>query len=125
MKKNCTIFCDIDGTLFKYRKFETYKTNEPESIDGTIKMINTAYTQGHHVVLTTARPEYLREHTIMELEMRQVKYNQLVMGIERGTRILINDNETPTIDRAYAINVMRDNGMNTVQKRLFTDIING
>ena len=30
MKKYKTIFCDIDGTIFKYRKFETYKTTEPE-----------------------------------------------------------------------------------------------
>jgi hydroxymethylpyrimidine pyrophosphatase-like HAD family hydrolase len=124
MKKNCTIFCDIDGTLFKYRKFETYKTNEPDGITENINMINTAFTKGHHVVLTTARPEYLREHTIMELEMRQVRYHQLVMGIERGTRILINDNELPTTDRAYAINVTRDNCMNNAQKRLFNDIIN-
>ena len=30
MKKYKTIFCDIDGTIFKYRKFETYKTTQPE-----------------------------------------------------------------------------------------------
>ena len=30
MKKYNTIFCDIDGTLFKYRKFETYMTSDPE-----------------------------------------------------------------------------------------------
>ena len=34
-KKN-TIFCDIDGTIFKYRKFETYKTTEAEPIQSTI-----------------------------------------------------------------------------------------
>ena len=25
--KKSTIFCDIDGTIFKYRKFETYETS--------------------------------------------------------------------------------------------------
>mgnify|MGYP003652408815 CR=1 FL=1 len=32
MEKNNTYFCDIDGTIFKYRKFETYKTSAPEVI---------------------------------------------------------------------------------------------
>jgi hypothetical protein len=30
MEKKSTIFCDIDGTIFKYRKFETYETSKPE-----------------------------------------------------------------------------------------------
>ena len=34
MEKKNTIFCDIDGTLFKYRKFETYETSTPELLDG-------------------------------------------------------------------------------------------
>ncbi len=32
MEKFNTYFCDIDGTIFNYRNFETYKPREPEVI---------------------------------------------------------------------------------------------
>ena len=71
-------------------------------------MINEAYDNGNCIVLTTARPEYLRHHTIKELNQVEVKYTTLLMGIERGTRILINDKEKPTEDRAISININRN-----------------
>ena len=36
MKKHKTIFCDIDGTIFKYRKFEDIETVKAEPIQSTI-----------------------------------------------------------------------------------------
>ena len=107
MKKS-TIFCDIDGTLIHYRRFENYKTSQPQPINQNITLINNAYDKGNCVVLTTARPEYLRHHTIQELNQSEIKYTTLIMGIERGTRILVNDREKPTEDRAVAININRD-----------------
>lgn len=106
--KKSTIFCDVDGTLFHYRKFKDYKSTYITPVQGTIDAINSAYNDGHHVILTTARPEYLRSHTMTELNDGNVMYHRLIMGIERGTRILINDNETPGNDRAFAINVTRN-----------------
>ena len=115
MKKS-TFFCDIDGTLIHYREFESYKTSQPEPITQNITLINDAYDNGNCVVLTTARPEYLRHHTIKELNQVEVKYTTLLMGIGRGTRILINDREKPTEDRAVAININRDMPFNKEQE---------
>ena len=56
MNKKCTIFCDIDGTLIKYREFSTYKSLKAEPINSTVKEINRAFNKGHTIVLTTARP---------------------------------------------------------------------
>ena len=42
MEKKNTYFCDIDGTIFKYRKFETYETTKAEGIDSTISYLNHA-----------------------------------------------------------------------------------
>ena len=122
MEKKCTIFCDIDGTLFEYRKFETYKSTIPKQITTTIERINTAFDNGHRVILTTARPEYLRMHTLKELNEANIKYHTLLLGIERGTRILINDNETETINRAYSFNLLRNQGMTEEQEELFNSI---
>ena len=56
VKKNKTIFCDIDGTIFKYRKFETYTTSIPELLPMAKELVNKWYDSGHIIVLTTARP---------------------------------------------------------------------
>ena len=110
-KKN-TYFCDIDGTIFKYRKFETYTTTEVEPIKATVDQLNKWYDEGHMVVLTTARPEELREHTIKELELSNVPYDKLIMGIERGPRYIINDMDpNKPGERAIAINLKRDKGI--------------
>ena len=110
-KKN-TYFCDIDGTIFKYRKFETYTTTEVEPIKATVDQLNEWYDEGHMVVLTTARPEELREHTIEELELSNVPYDKLIMGIERGPRYIINDMDpNKPGERAIAINLKRDEGI--------------
>lgn len=115
MKKS-TFFCDIDGTLIKYRQFETYKTESAQPINKNITLINEAYDKGNCIVLTTARPEYLRHHTIKELNQVEVKYTTLIMDIARGTRILINDRERPTEDRAVAVNINRDIPFNQEQE---------
>ena len=111
-KKKNTYFCDIDGTIFKYRKFETYTTTQAEPIETTVDQINEWYDEGHQIVLTTARPEELREHTLVELTNAYVPYDKLIMGIERGPRYLINDMDpNKPGERAIAINLKRDEGI--------------
>ena len=110
-KKN-TVFCDIDGTLFKYRKFETYETPKPEMLDGVEETMTRWKQQGHMIILTTARPEYLREHTIMELDLYEIPYDRLIMEIERGPRFLVNDMDPGKPgERATGVNLNRDEGL--------------
>jgi hypothetical protein len=111
MEKKNTIFCDIDGTIFVYRKFETYTQTKPEVIPSTLKYLKEQSELGHMIVLTTARPQYLEVHTIKELIEAEVPYDKLIMGIERGPRYLINDLD-PNKEglRAFAINLIRDKG---------------
>lgn len=110
--KNPTVFCDIDGTIFKYRKFETYESTKPEVLPGVKESMDNWKENGVHIVLTTARPEYLREHTVKELEENGIPYHQLVMGLERGARYLVNDSEDPEVDRAFAFPLKRNAGFN-------------
>jgi hydroxymethylpyrimidine pyrophosphatase-like HAD family hydrolase len=112
MDKKDTIFCDIDGTIFKYRKFETYTTSKAEPIISTIKYLEEEYKKGNMIILTTARPEYLLEHTLWELQENFISYHKIIMGIERGTRYLINDMEPEKLEkRAISINLIRDKGI--------------
>lgn len=109
--KNNTYFCDIDGTVFKHRLFDELKTTKPEVIKSTKELLIKWYNEGHHIVMTTARPKDLRNFTSIELFDNGIPHNQLVMGISRGIRFLINDMD-PDKDgkRAHAINLYRDKG---------------
>ena len=112
MEKKSTIFCDIDGTIFKYRKFETYETSKPEVLPKVRETISKWRKDGHMVILTTARPSSLYTHTILELSNQAIEFDKLIMGIERGPRILINDMDPNSPgERAIAINTIRDGGI--------------
>lgn len=112
MKKKNTYFCDIDGTIFKYRKFETYANTKPEVIQSSLRKLEEWKKSGHMIILTTARPDNLRELTIKELTNANVPFDRLTMGIERGPRYIINDMDPNAPgERAIGINVKRDIGI--------------
>lgn len=115
-EKKSTIFCDIDGTLFKYRKFETYKNSDPELLPDTLEKLSEWKDKGHMIVLTTARPEDLYSHTISELNKHEIPFDKLIMGIERGPRYLINDMDpVKEGERAFGINLTRNDGFRNIK----------
>jgi len=114
MEKKNTYFVDIDGTIFKYRQFDTYLTNPAEVIKSTKQYLQQVRDEGHLIILTTARPDtkMMRGHTEFELIRNNIPYDRLIMGIERGPRYLINDlSPHEPGDRAIAINLQRDKGI--------------
>jgi len=123
MEKKNTIFCDIDGTLFEYRKFETYMTSKPKVLSGVVDKMNYWKDLGHMIILTTARPEYLRDHTVKELAENNIVYDRLIMEIERGPRFLINDMDPgkPGV-RATGIDLIRNEGLGSVDWSLHKDM---
>lgn len=108
MKK--TIFCDIDGTIFVYRAFETFRSTPAVMTRGALEKLKQWESDGHMIVLTTARPERMRAHTAKELSANGVPWHKLVMGIGQGDRHLINDmSPRKNLDRAPH-NLSRDEG---------------
>ena len=84
-------------------------------LEGVVEKINEWIEHGHMIILTTARPEELREHTIYELNKNNIQYDRLIMGIERGPRFLINDMDpNKTGERAMGINLLRDKGLGSI-----------
>ncbi len=111
MTKNSTIFCDIDGTIFKYRKFGTYEETIPEVIQSTLDYLVKEKEKGSFIVLTTARPDMLYSHTMKELIRCKVPFDRIITGIGRGVRYLVNDMDPEKEgERAVAINLVRDQG---------------
>lgn len=116
-----TFFVDIDGTIVKYRKFSELDTAILTPIQDVIDLINKSYDEGCHIVITTARPQSFELFTKQELEKLGVKYHQIVMGIGRGTRVVLNDKdpELPDLPRAWGINFTRDKGLQDIELPLF------
>jgi uncharacterized HAD superfamily protein len=107
-----TIFSDIDGTLIEQVRFEDLDPNVVNVLPGVAEKMNEWYEAGHHIVLTTARPWHLELITKQQMERAGIRYHQIVMGIGREERILINNNSKgePENARAMAVAVGRDAG---------------
>ena len=87
------LFVDIDGTLItnSSHHFPPY-TGSGEPIEDNIDLLAELHEQGRaKIILTTSRPERLRQLTIQELQTKGIPFDQLVMGLPHCQRIVIND----------------------------------
>jgi hypothetical protein len=117
-----TIFLDIDGCIFMFKEELAWKLATMKVVQttpGAASKIFSWHAAGHQIILTTARPESMRTITITQLENANILYDQLIMGVSTGARIVINDFdnniETKTaIYKAAAFNLIRNEGLNGI-----------
>jgi hypothetical protein len=87
------LFVDIDGTLVSNSSihFPPYVgTGEP--LDSNISLLRSLYDSGKvKIILTTSRPERLRELTIDEMKKYNIQYDTIIMGLPHCKRVIIND----------------------------------
>jgi hypothetical protein len=106
-----TIICDLDGTIFKHIHRYSKINKKPILLDGVRKKIDEWDSIGHRIILMTGRKESARDVTEEALRELAIPYDQLIMGVGNGNRVLINDKITETsFDRALSINVITDGG---------------
>jgi len=115
MKK--TIFLDIDGCILRhFGNLSTQMTTEAELLPGVLDKINEWDIAGYQIILVTGRKEPMRKITETQLLSLGVFYDQLVMGVNRGERVIINDlkagSDTPT---ASAICIRRNEGLSNIK----------
>lgn len=105
-----TILSDIDGTLLKHQgNIQNIIANQPEVLDGVLDNIQNWQLQDYKIILTTGRPESLRNLTQEQLQQCGITYDELIMDCRRGKRIIINDRKSHTYTNACeAINVQRN-----------------
>ena len=112
-----TIFCDIDGTIFKHRysSLHDIMTCNPVLLPGVIKKFIEWRSKDYYIVLTTARPEGCRRTTEEHLAIYGLFYDQLVMGLPVGPRVVINDKKPNGMVTSYAISLERNEGLESVE----------
>jgi hypothetical protein len=121
---NGTIFCDIDGTLVTMTDAQHWNPyhwrGEDEHavrlLEGVRERITDWHIQGYRIILTTARPESLRKTTMQMLDHFGILYNDLVMNLPQGPRIVINDIDPDQgTSKAIGVDVVRNEGIKDVE----------
>lgn len=115
-EKPKTIFCDIDGTILQHlHKFSDVIKTQPILLDDVITKFNEWDSYGHKIILCTARKESARDITEKQLKDLGICWDQLIMGITSGVRVLINDKLNDNdVDRSVSVNVITNNGFKNI-----------
>lgn len=111
-----TIISDIDGVIFKHCGDITQQhLIVPQVLRGVKKKWVEWDQKGYKIILITGRRESVRSHTEKQLADAGIFYDQLIMGVTGGVRVLINDRKKEGQEEtAVALNLIRNKGMNNV-----------
>ena len=116
MNKPKTIICDIDGVLLKHLNQGLSFQTSAKPLHNTIEKINEWDAKGYNIILITGRRESHRQETEKQLKSYGMFYDQLIMGVGGGDRVVINDRKPDSNrDTAYAINLNRNEGVENVE----------
>ncbi len=120
MSMQKTVFCDIDGVLVDQN--ENYMEHVANGskfkvLPGTLEKLREWEKKGYRLILTTGRKEGSRRITERMLDSMGIFYDQLVMGLGIGPRVIINDlkPDNPDLSMAEAINLKRNEGISEVK----------
>ena len=100
-----TLFVDFDGTTF-------YHATE-NIIPGTKEKFDEWNEKGYTIIITTARPSSAKEQTLRALDENGLQYHAIIFDLPNGDRVVLNDIKEGK-NRAFAINVERDKGIDKV-----------
>lgn len=115
-KRPKTIFLDIDGTLVKHSGLMNI-TQKTEVLPGVLDKLEEWDRKGYNIILVSGRRESLRAFTEKQLEEAKIIYDQLILGIGGGVRVLINDRKPNSFDAtAKAISLERNTGLEGVNE---------
>ena len=112
-----TIICDIDGVLIKHKNEGLSKQlGYVDLLEDTISKMTEWDSKGYNIILITGRRESQRRKTEKQLDLFGIFYDQLIMGVGGGDRVIINDRK-PNSERntSYAINLNRNEGIENVK----------
>ena len=117
MERPKCVFLDIDGTLINHSGIISEQILKTQQLlQETLETLGEWDKKGYIIILTTGRKEGQREITKKQLSELGIIYDQLVMGIGGGTRVLINDRKPNSLsDTAIAINLERNTGIKNLK----------
>lgn len=111
-----TYIIDFDGTcIYHYSKgLSAQVSQEVRILPGVREAFDEWSSEGCKIILMTGRPESLRKKTAAQIQAAGLYYDQLVMGVGNGVRVLINDTKPTCAVTAEAVVVERNTGLENV-----------
>lgn len=106
-----TYFIDIDGVLFKNAsKHFDPEWGKSDPITENIQVIKDLYNSNTcEIILTTSRSKDYSAATLSQLEEYEIKYHNIIFGLQHNKRIIINDfSNTNKYPSCSAINIERN-----------------
>ena len=106
------VILDIDGTLIEhYGSHYEQITRDSKVLAGVKDKLEEWDRAGWRIMLVTGRRESSRHHTEVQLMLEGIFYDQLIMGVGNGPRVLINDQKTDGRVTAFAFCPPRNEGI--------------
>ncbi len=106
-----TYFVDIDGVIFKnHGSGPSAQWYGPATLlPGVREAFRVWEADGAKIILCTGRRESCRYQTVRQLADAGIFYDQLIMGLPRGPRVMINDQKDEIqIETALGYTVTRN-----------------
>lgn len=110
-----TIFCDLDGTLIEHE--DSPSNFGIKILRGVYKTLKAWKDKNYYIVLTTARNSINKKYLESQLAKNNIIYDELLMDLSSGTRIIINDRKPSNIlvPSAVAYEVERNEGIQNLE----------
>lgn len=109
-----TFFIDIDGVIFEHLEsgaWNQWQCRLPAVLSGVSEFFDEIEAKSAIIILVTARKESERARLVDLLAQHGVFYDQLIMGVSSGERVLINDAKPSGEKSCFAIEVKRNEGL--------------
>ena len=112
-----TIFIDIDGTILKHHGeggLNQIYSQPATLLPGVIEKFEQWKYDECRIILTTARPESMRDITEHQLKGYRLFWDDMIMGLPRGPRVVINDTKDNGEITAFGVPVVRNAGLKDI-----------
>lgn len=109
-----TILIDLDGTiLYQHGGLDQQMKCSAKMLPGVLSKLHEWDLLGYNIIICTGRRESMRELTKRQLEECGIYYDQLVMGLGGGVRVLVNNSKSsfPGLETAVGITVPKNEGI--------------
>lgn len=114
-KRPLTIFLDIDGCILRHignPDGHAISLPQVKLLSGTKEKLRSWIMKDYKIILVTGRKECTRQETESQLRLFGITWDQLIMGIGGGCRVLINDYKPDSTEKsAVAYTIPRNKGL--------------
>lgn len=113
-KRPKTVFLDIDGVLLhQYGGLDQQMLQEAVLLPGVLEKLHEWDCLGYTIILVSGRRESMRKKTQKQLSSLGIYYDQLILGVGGGVRVLINNDKTsiPGLETAVGLTIKKNVGL--------------